>query len=107
MVDCAAARPLHRILTLLRALFKRERQPPQQSDAIRTFGDSGNVVTASDAYMRGNLDLFLQGLQASATQNQLRFWIMARIRAPTGASMLASVARSTGTSTSFIVVGRV
>ncbi len=57
--------------------------------------------------MRGNLGLFLQGLQTSATQNQLRFRGMARIRAPSGASVLASVARTTGTSASFVIVGLV
>src|SRR5262245_42667474 len=43
--------------------------------------DSGNVVTASDVYMRPILGL----LQTAAAQNQLRFWSMARIKAPTGA----------------------
>src|SRR5262245_21564172 len=54
--------------------------------------------------MRANLGPFLEALQASAAQNQLRFWSMARIKAPSGASALAPVARTTGAGASFIAL---
>ena len=57
--------------------------------------------------MRGNLGLFLQGLQDTVAQNQLRFWCMAKIRAPSGASALVSVARTAGTSAPFVAAGLV
>ena len=46
-------------------------------------------------------------LQTAAAQNQLRFWSMARIRAPSAASALASVARATGAGVTYVVFGLV
>jgi two-component system cell cycle sensor histidine kinase/response regulator CckA len=46
-------------------------------------------------------------LQTAAAQNQLRFWSMARIRAPSGASALASVARATGAGATYVIFGLV
>src|SRR5262245_35630869 len=53
--------------------------------------------------MRPQFGVLLQGLQASARQNQLRFWSMARIRAPLGATALPPAARATGAGVAFVV----
>src|SRR5262245_38052549 len=57
--------------------------------------------------MRPNPALLAPALKASAAQNQLRFWRMARLKAPSGASALASVARAMGASASVVAMGLV